>query len=147
MSSKGKIPQDIRASTSLRRDRSKKRRRSSNPFESETKEAAKTSRSSKKLEDSKDHDMPINDSIGHLMNIILRFFITVEQVSEVWASMHCNAYPPVIMSSFPYVGNTYEVKQRFIFAVRLLWIGLTTYDLIMNNLESASDAVCELILR
>ncbi|KAG8222184.1 hypothetical protein J437_LFUL001276 [Ladona fulva] len=73
--------------------------------------------------------------------------------------------PAIIISSCPYVGSTYEVNQRFIFAMRLLGIGLvgktrfcgimdlhgpifqTNYDLIMNNLESASDAVCKLILR
>ncbi|KAG8239706.1 hypothetical protein J437_LFUL019367, partial [Ladona fulva] len=79
--------------------------------------------------------------------------------------MNCNSCPPVIISCCPYVGSTYEVNRRFIFAMRLLGIGLvretrfcgimdlhgpifqTTYDLIVNNIESSSDAVCKPILR
>ncbi|KAG8232675.1 hypothetical protein J437_LFUL009921 [Ladona fulva] len=145
---------DTRASTSLRRDRSKKRRRSSNPFESENKEAAKTSASSKKLEGSKDHDVTINDSIGYVIMNFLCFPLHS-------ACVKCKQCGNDVTKSTERKANTYEVNQTFIFAMRLLGIGLvgktrfcrimdlhrpifqTTYGLIVNSLESAPDACGE----
>lgn len=174
---------ELLRSGKFRKDRSKKRIHPKNRHEAEQ-ENLSTSTSAKKLKTAEDVFVPEEETIGYK---ILNFFTVFSTIAQYVKCKNCDGEinfkcesvrglgfkimivcktcKPVLVPSCPNIGPAYEINRRFIFAMRLLGIGLngiqkfcgimdlpppiaqTTYDIIVQNIHQASSAVCELLFR
>lgn len=164
--------------------RTKKKIPPKNKYDAE-KSDLNISASAKKLKSAEEIFVPEEPSIGYR---ILNFFTVFSTLSEHVCCktcggdlkflpdstrglgfkivVLCSKCQPTSIPSCPYVNKTsYEINQRFFFAMRLLGVGLygakkfcgimdlpaplqqNTYDLIMKNIHAAVSCVCNAVMK
>lgn len=158
----------------------KKLHRPSNRYEIEGK-TPRLSSSAKKLQSDNDFETNTNLTISYrilnffsVFNVKLHFVqkcggnITFEERSTCGLGfklvVKCEKCNPVFIDSCPLIDNEYEVNKRFIFAMKLLGVGLcgaekfcafmdlsrpifqSFYDRVVQNIRTAAKAVCDLSL-
>lgn len=163
-----------------RKDKKRKRPRPLNKYEAE-KKTASISASAKKIKTANMIHVPEEQSIRYR---ILNFITVFSAISEHVKCKVCDSNvefkagssrglglkilivcPSCNPISIPLIGPAYEINRRFIFAMRLLGIGLngarqfcglmdlpppvvqSTYYIIIKNIHKAASSVCDFFLR